>query len=226
MVEAAPGKIVASIGQHPTFRSILLFDVDWLYETERFNDFSDGSDQWTVFNYIKGIKGHCSYNRIAGCSLVPHSEKEGKQVLQVKYKADETLVADTRGAVWNFPVMKKGEFKTHVRIAEGSDEVYLLLNDRWMNPSDTVARHECMYEVKLARKQLGIRDNKWHELTVSWDLNQKNPVARIQVDGKKRNLRLNLKRKTLHGISYAHFMACPAKENPGIEVEWVKASKK
>ena len=226
MVEAAPGKIVASIGQHPTFRSILLFDVDWLYETERFNDFSDGLDQWTVFNYIKGIKGHCSYNRIAGCSLVPHSEKEGKQVLQVKYKADETLVTDTRGAVWNFPVMKKGEFKTSVRIAEGSDEVYLLLNDRWMNPSDTVARHECMYEVKLARKQLGIRDNKWHELTVSWDLNQKNPVARIQVDGKKRNLRLNLKRKTLHGISYAHFMACPAKENPGIEVEWVKASKK
>ena len=94
-----------------------------------------------------------------------------------------------------------------------------------MNPCDTVARHECMYEVKLDRKKLGIRDNKWHEVTISWDLKQKNAPARIQVDGKKRNLRLNLKRPTLHGISYAHFMACPAQENPGILVEWVKASK-
>jgi hypothetical protein len=54
---------------------------------------------------------------------------------------------------------------------------------------------------------------------------KKNAAARIQVDGKKRNLRLHLKRPTHHGISYAHFMACPAKENPGIYVEWVKASK-
>ena len=95
-----------------------------------------------------------------------------------------------------------------------------------MNPSDTVARHECMYEVKLNRKELGIRDNKWHELAISWDLEQKNTAARVQVDGKKRNLRLVLKRPTLHGISYAHFMACPTDENPGVYVEWVKASKK
>ena len=187
--------------------------------------FRTRQNQWTVFNYIKGIRGHCSYNRVPGCELVAHPDQEGKQVLQVKYKADESLVADTRGAVWNFPVMKQGTFKTSIRIPEGSEEVYLLLNDRWMNPCDTVARHECKYEVKLDRKKLGIRDNKWHEVTISWDLKQKNAPARIQVDGKKRNLRLNLKRPTLHGISYAHFMACPAQENPGILVEWVKASK-
>ena len=183
MVEVAPGKILASIGQHETFRSMMLFDVDWLYETERLNDFSDGLDQWTVFNYIKGIKGHCSYNRIAGCSLVPHKDKKGKEVLNVKYKADETLVSDTRGAVWNFPCMKQGTFKTSIRIPKGSEEVYLLLNDRWMNPSDTVARYECMYELKLSRDHLGIRDEKWHEVAISWDLEQKNSVARVQVDG-------------------------------------------
>lgn len=225
MVEVAPGKIVASIGQHATFRSILMFDVDWLYENERYCDFSDSLAQWSVFNYIKGIKGHCSYNRIAGCELEAHPQKEGKQMLHVAYRPDETLVADTRGAVWNFPVMKQGSFTTSIRIPEGSEETYLLLNDRWMNPSDTVARHECMYEVKLSRKSLGIRDDKWHEVTISWDLNKKNTSARIQVDGKKRNLRLVLKRPTYHGISYAHFMACPAKENPGVYVEWVKASK-
>ena len=146
-------------------------------------------------------------------------------MLHLKYQKDESLVSDTRGAVWNFPVMKQGTFKTSIRIPEGSEEVYLLLNDRWMNPSDTVARHECMYEVKLSRKELGIRDNKWHELAISWDLEQKNTAARVQVDGKKRNLRLVLKRPTLHGISYVHFIACPTDENSGIYVEWVKASK-
>ena len=226
MVEVAPGKILASIGQHATFRSMLLFDVDWLYEAERSNDFSDGLAQWTVFNYIKGIKGHCSYNRIAGCSLVPRMGEEGKQALRVQYKADESLVSDVRGAVWNFPAQKQGVFTTKVRIPEGSEEVYLVLNDRWMNPSDTVARYECMYEVKLDRKQLGIRDDQWHELTISWDLKQKNTAARVQVDGKKRNLRPLLKRPTPAGISYVHFMACPAQPNPGVEVAWVKASKK
>jgi hypothetical protein len=108
MVEVAPGKILASIGQHATFRTMVMFDVDWLYETERFNDFSDGLSQWTVFNYIKGITGHCCYNRIAGCETLSHSEKEGKQMLHLKYQKDESLVSDTRGAVWNFPVLKKG----------------------------------------------------------------------------------------------------------------------
>ena len=146
-------------------------------------------------------------------------------MLQVKYQKDESLVSDIRGAVWNFPNMKQGSFKASIRIPQGSEEVYLILNDRWMNPSDIVARHECMYEVKLDRKQLGIRDDKWNEVTISCDLTEKNAPARIQVDRKKRNLRLHLKRPTLHGISYAHFMACPAEENPGIYVEWVKASK-
>ena len=143
----------------------------------------------------------------------------------MKYQSDASLVSDTRGAVWNFPCMKQGTFKTSIRIPQGSEDVYLVLNDRWMNPSDTVARHECMYEVKLDRKQLGIRDDQWHEVKISWDLQKKNTSASIQVDGKKRNLRIHLKRPTLHGISYAHFMACPAKENPGIYVEWVKAGK-
>jgi hypothetical protein len=196
-----------------------------LYETERYNDFSDGLAQWTVFNYIKGIKGHCSYNRVAGCEAIPHPDKEGKQVLHLKYKADDKLVADTRGAVWNFPALKQGTFKASIRIPKNSDEVYLILNDRWMNPCDTVARHECMYEVKLSRKELGIRDDKWHEIAISWDLDKKNTAARVQVDGKKRNLRTNLKRPTLNGISYVHFMACPSAENEGIYVEWVKASK-
>ena len=47
--------------------------------------------------------------------------------------------------------------------------------------------------------------------------------APIRVDGKKRSMRLPLKDASQHGISYAHFQAAPAEDNPGIYVEWVKA---
>lgn len=224
-VEPAPGKIVASIGQHPLHRTMVVFDVDWLYEKERFNDFADSLKQWSTFNYIKGIKGHCAYNRINGCTLEAHPEKAGKQVLHVQYKKDDSLVADARGAVWNFPAMQQGTFTTGIRIPQGSSQVSLLLNDRWFNPSDTVACHQSMYELKLDRKKLGIKDDGWHEISINWDLSKKNAFARIRVDGKNRNLRLPLKNQSKAGISYAHFIAAPAEANPGIYVEWVKATK-
>lgn len=224
-VEVAPGKVLASVGQHPLHRAMLLFDVDWLYEKERFNDFTDSLKQWSTFNYIKGIKGHCAYNRIEGCTLEAHPEKAGKQVLHLQYKPDASLVADTRGAVWNFPAMQKGTFTTRLRIPEGSKQVSLLLNDRWFNPSDTVARYESMYQLNLDRKQLGITDDRWHEISIHWNLLQKKAVARVQVDGKNRNLRLPLRNPSEAGISYVHFIAPPAEVNPGIYVEWVKATK-
>lgn len=224
-VEVAPGKVLAAIGQHPLHRTMALFDVDWLYEKERFNDFSDSLKQWSTFNYIKGIKGHCAYNRVEGCRLEPHPDKPGKQMLHVAYKADPSLVADTRGAVWNFPAMKKGTFTASIRIPEGSEDVSLLLNDRWFNPSDTVARHESMYELKLDRKQLGIKDDRWHKIAINWDLSQKNALASIRVDGKNRNLRLPLRNSSEAGISYIHFLASPARMNPGVYIEWVKATK-
>ena len=223
-VEVAPGKVLVSIGQHALHRSMLLFDVSWLYEKERFNDFTDSLSQWSIFNYIKGIKGHCAYNRMQGCGLEAHPGKPGKQILHLHYKPDSSLVADTRGAVWNFPAMRKGTFTTSVRIPKGSDRVSLLLNDRWFNPSDTVARYQCIYDLKLSRKDLGISDDQWHEISIDWDLLQKNPVAYVKVDGKKRNLRLSLKNPSQMGISYAHFIASPAEENPGIYVESVKAT--
>ena len=222
-IEVAPGKILVSTGQHPSLRAMYLFDVKWLYEQERYDDFSNGLDDWCVFNYIKGIKGHCAYDRMPGCKLEAHPDKESGRVLHIKYEADTSLVADSRGAVWNFPSMMKGEFTARIRIPETSEEVFLLLNDRWMNPSDTVARYECMYELKLNAKGLGIHDSGWHELSLRWDLSQGDSRARLFVDGKRSKVLVPLKNETCHGISYVHFIASPAPENPGVYLDWVKA---
>lgn len=110
--------------------------------------------------------------------------------------------------------MKKGTFTVSLRIPEGSHSVSLLLNDRWMNPSDTVARYQSMYELPLTRKQLGVKDDRWHEVSLEWDLLQKRPQARVWVDGRLRPLRLPLKNKSQNGISYVHFIAPPAEANP------------
>lgn len=224
-VEVAPGKILASIGQHPLHRAMMLFDADWLYEKERSDDFTDSLANWTTFNYLKGIKGHCSYNRTDGVALEPHPDKAGKNVLHLRYEPDDRLVSDVRGAVWNFPAMKRGAFTASVRIPEGSENVELVLNDRWFNPSDSVSCYESMYRLPLDRKQLGIKDDAWHSVTVEWKLDSpKDKGARVRVDGKLRRQRLPLQNPSLDGISYVHFIALPAPAtSQGIYVEEVRA---
>ncbi len=230
-VEVAPGKIVAAIGQHPLHRQIVAFDVDWLYEGERSDSFSNGLDNWSTFNYINGIKGHCSYNRVNGVELIGHPDKEGQNAMVLRYSEADSLVSDVRGAVWNFPAMRKGEFTASLKIPSGSSGVSMLLNDRWFNPSDTVAGYECIYRLNLDRKQLGIKDDKWHEITVEWDLDKgAKHSAVVKVDGKKRNIKVPQLNPSLHGISYVHFIAVPvpgvpSSDNPGIVIESVEARK-
>ncbi len=224
-VEVAPGKVLASIGQHPLHRAMVLFDVGWLYEKERSDDFSDSLAHWSVFNYVRGIKGHCSYDRVAGCRLEPHPDRPGRQVLRVRYEADTTLVGDVRGAVWNFPAMRRGTFTARIRVARESDGVSLLLGDRWFNPSDSVARYEAMYALPLDRKRLGIGDDGWHDIALEWDLTADGRrSARVRVDGRLSRLRVPLGNASVGGICYAHFIALPAAEpGEGVRIERVEA---
>lgn len=229
-VEVAPGKIVAALGQHPLHRRIVAFDVDWIYEGERADSFADGLDNWSTFNYINGIKGHCAYNRINGVETVPHPDRDGNSVMSLRYVRADSLVSDVRGAVWNFPAMRSGEFSTSVKIPDHSESVSLVLNDRWFNPSDTVARYDGIYHLRLDRKALGIKDNEWHTITLKWDLDAKTPSAAVLVDG-RRKTKLPQLNQSQHGISYVHFLAEPGENkdsvnNPGILIERVSARRK
>lgn len=222
-VEVQPGKVLASVGQSSLHRALILFDVNWLYEKERFCDFSDSLSQWCTFNYYKGIQGHCSYNRVAGCRLQPHPGKPGKQVLNIPYLPNDTLVADNQGAVWNFPALRKGSVTASIRLPEGSQEIKMILNDRWFNPADTVARYSGMYETGLSRAALGIKNDRWHEVKISWDLDG-SPYATLYVDGKKKGKKLPLRNPSQAGISYLHFISGNIPDSRGADIEWVKAA--
>ncbi len=213
-VEPEPGKIVAAIGQHPLHRSIVAFSTDWLYETSREDDFSEGLANWSTFNYIDGIRGHCSYNRINGAELIAHPSRPGHNALSLRYAPADTLVSDIRGAVWNFPAARRGEFSASIRLPEGAEGHTLVLNDRWMNPCDTVARYEGIYILPLSRKELGIKDDGWHTLSIEWDVDNPSAKAKVRVDGRARKIKLPMANPTLHGISYAHFLAEPGKNRP------------
>ena len=201
-VEVAPGKILVSAGQHRLCRRLLLFDVRWLYEPRRSCDFSNGLSDWSAFRYYKGIVGHCAYHRQAEDLLGVHPDDSTRKVLQLGYTPNDSLVQDNDGAVWNFPAAKDGSLLLHLRIPQNESEVTLVLNDRWFNPTDTVARHEAMYRLPLSRKVLGIKDRKWHRLQIFW---HKNKTARVFVDGKQKT-ELPVVCPTEHGVSYLHLL--------------------
>ncbi|MGL4851129.1 MAG: sialidase family protein [Phocaeicola sp.] len=218
-VEVAPGKILASIGQHRLHRKMLLFDVDWIYEKSRFCNFTDSLQQWSTFKYYKGIVGHCGYNRQEGGRLLPHPTKENASVLCLKYEPNDSLVQDNDGALWNFPAAPNGEVKVRLQIPEGAQTVDLLLNDRWFNPTDTVARQKCMYRLPLTRKGLKIKHSNFFTLSIKWSAGGK---ATVFVDGQRR-MTLPLVSPTLHGPSYLHFVGGHIPDSTGILIESVEA---
>ena len=99
-----------------------------------------------------------------------------------------------------------------------SKNVDLILNDRWFNPTDTIARHQCMYTVALNRKQLRISDEEWHTVTIHW---QQNKRAIVRVDGRKRGT-LPMVSSTEHGISYLHLLGGREIDTKGIYIEHVE----
>ncbi|MGL5683976.1 MAG: sialidase family protein [Marinifilaceae bacterium] len=223
-VETEPGKIVVAVGQSPRHRKILRFDVEWLYETERNNQFENGLADWSTFHYYKGIKGHCGYNRKEGGRLVAHPTKKEKQVLNLRHSANDSLVYDGEGAVWNFPASRKGVFTTSVRIPQGSQGGSLVLNDRWFNATDTTSGYFSMYNLPLTRKALNINDDKFHTLRVEWDLNSRQTMAKVYIDkSRKPIIEIPLSNVSTHGISYVHFQTSRNTDNIGYDIEYVKA---
>lgn len=220
-VEVVPGKVLVSAGQSAACRKMIVFDPNWLNEPTRFCDFSNGLEDWSTFRYYKGIVGHCCYDRKAADMLVTHPEDNGRKVLNIKYHPNDSLVQDNEGAVWNFPAAQNGFVNISFKLPEGAQNVDLILNDRWFNPTDTVAKHECIYTLPLNRHSLKVKDSKWHKLSIYW---KKDRGAEVYIDGKKRKT-LPAVSKTENGISYIHFLGGHVKDDKGILIEWIEAGK-
>lgn len=221
-VETAPGKVVVSAGQHSLCRKLILLDVNWLYEKERSCDFSEGQACWSAFRYYKGIVGHCCYNRQEVPLLVSHPDDPQRRVMRIGYTPNDSLVDDADGAVWNFPAARNGEVGMRIRLHETSKPIRLILNDRWFNPTDSVAAAEGLYVVSISRKDLGIKDKRWHDVVVKWE---ENKPASVWVDKKNRHT-IKCQNHTEHGASYLHLLGSHTPDSTGVLIESVYSKAK
>ena len=222
-VELPSGEVLVSLGQHKEHRKLLLFDPNWLNETSRADDFSEGLDNWSIFLYQKGIVGHCAYNRAYGAQLAPDPEAEQKNVLKVARIDDDALEISNQGAVWNFPTLHNGRFETSVYIPEGSKGGRLSLSDRWFNPSDTTAYQFAMYNFDLS----GLEQNRWNDLVFEWDLASDTQTCSVKDEKGNEIASLPLNFDTVNGINYVHFISTADEEDTkGFLVERVESKAK
>lgn len=154
-LELPENKVLVAFGQHAPMESFVLFDLDWLYETGRKDDFRCGLDHWSVHQYFKShsgsshYNGHCAWNRRAGATLVPAPDGGPSEFLQVARHPDCRVVDEREGAVWNFPAARRGTVTLKLYLGRGSRGMRITLCDRWLNPTDPVVAQISPFSLEL-----------------------------------------------------------------------------
>lgn len=72
-----------------------------------------------------------------------------------------------------FPAFHKGRSSFSIKYNDLNSEGELFLNDRWFNPTDTVAGYFAPFSLSLNPKKLKIRDTEFHLIEIEWDLKKK-----------------------------------------------------
>lgn len=199
MLELPMNKVLVSYGQSDVSRKAIIFDVDWLYQKSREENFRLGAENVSTQVYLKSVwgnfrmAGHCSWNRTNGAVLMPDPEENFEEALFLSRTNDPRLFSDTQGVVWNFPAAHKGTVTVRLRV-DGAP-IHVSLTDRWFNPIDETVPYYSETSFALAREQLP--SNQYSDLTISWD----SETAVVSVNGET-ICSLPLKGETAHGLSY------------------------
>lgn len=201
-IELPFNKVLVCMGQSETC-VLKIFDIDWLYEKTRYEDFSKGLENLSTHLYVKsysgsmGILGHCQWNRVNGALLVPTPELDGREALSICHTSDPRLYSNKQGVVWNFPNAKKGSIELELyRLTKG---VSVSLLNRWFNPCDERVSEHAVFNFKLTEKELN--EKEWETIKIDFDLNNKKAV--ISKNGKVL-FESELLNEVYHGISYIH----------------------
>ena len=210
-VELPEGKVLVACGQHEQHRVMLIFDVDWIYEKERYEDFSEGAENVCVFQYETEMVGHLVLNRKIGARVVTDPLNEENKVLKICNPLDSTLVIENQGATWNFPAGTKGKVDLDLYVTDACKGGFISLIDRWFNPVDTTAYKYAMFNLEITPEgylngKIKLQRNQWHKIQLSWTTLEKEDVhqCELYIDRQKQKIILPLKNASLHGISYLH----------------------
>lgn len=204
------GKILVSFGQNVAGRKLVIFDVNWIYETSRSEDFMLGLDNVSTHVYVNDIcgstsasagNGHCAWNRTSGALMCPDPEGSWRDVVCLSHHHDARLLNDLQGLVWNFPASMKADVEAELYLNPGA-KVRVSLMDCWYNPCDPYIGELAQFSTVLGNELVG----GYHKLRLSLD----GDTVKVFVDEKYvDDLRCNCPISI--GISYLH-VQCLEKE--------------
>lgn len=171
-LELPYGKVLVSVGQNVTCYKLMIFDVNWLYETERKETFINGLSNVSTQVYLKSIpgstsiygNGHCAWNRTNGAVMMPDPDGGYLETVLISKHHDERLFNDVQGVVWNFPASKKGEVTADIKLME--KRVRISLADRWYNPCDENLLILANFSFELDLDDI---DSKFTKINIKYD---------------------------------------------------------
>jgi hypothetical protein len=220
-VPTANGAVLLVTGQGHGRRNILRIDPAWLCQTHREDDFSHGLDGWCVFKAFGPAVGWWR-NRTQGPCLVDHPGKPGSKVLHVRRPDDN----DGDGAVWNFPLARRGKLAVRLMLRKGFGGGSIALADRFIQPTDNVGEKKVLVVVPIAAEGglpggQRLRADRWYTIELTWSMNAHQ--CHVAVDG-KRACSLGMSEVPSPGVSYVRFRSTAKTIDPaGFLIESVRA---
>ncbi len=172
------GKVIVASGQGRSDARVM-FDPDWLLETSHRDDFSRGLEGWSVFKSI-GPASRWWRNRVQGAVLIDHPDRAGAKALHVR-RSDEN---DGDGALWNFPMGRKGDLKMRIKLQEGFGGSVISLLDRFFDPQDATGDADAIYSLTVTPDgNISLRNKlekgRWYDLRFQWDVPKRTCVVSV-----------------------------------------------
>lgn len=221
-LELPYGKILVAVGQNEAARKFLIFDVNWLFETARYEDFDQGLVNVSTQMYLKSVvghtdrNGHCSYNRTDGAiKAVDPDGTSTWEVVQLSRTDDPRLVSQIQGLVWNFPAATKGEVETEIYLAQ--DAANISLSDCWFNPCDEYAPEFSLFSFHLDASKMSLKS--YHKVKIIFDLKAK--IAKMYIDGAF-VASCAMKHDYCIGLSYINIQCDAPKASEGLYVRMLE----
>jgi len=223
VIEIGLNKVLVSSGQNTAFRTMLAFDVDYLYEKHRKEDFSDGIDNLSVFQYVSGMVGWYSLDRKVGADIVKDPIKPENKVLKICRPEDPSLVIENQGAVWNFPSGFNGTVSFDLYLTTEFKGASISLTDRWFNPVDTTTSKKSIFNIGIKNDgvigdQIALERGKWYQVKLSWkgaEQNEEGWSCEAKIEGVKGVIKLPQLNTCKNGVNYLHLQSTSDTEDLG-----------
>lgn len=214
------GKILVSFGQNVVGRKMVIFDVDWLYETSRKEDFMLGLGNVSTHQFVRDIcgstsynvgNGHCAWNRSPGAVMCPDPDGSLRDVVELSHHHDPRLYNDIQGLVWNFPASRKAAVEADLWLTEDAS-VRLSLADVWFNPSDPHVGELAQFSVVLGSEDLA--PGRYHTVRFEAD----GDTVSMTIDGGQ-SRRLTTDIPISIGLSYLHIQCASYEDTRGVYIK-------